>query len=72
MRILLRLSVLALVIGNHMSTLDGTNEGHSYIGTAAERFRRENAWALVLNGSGPNIPMNQREDYHEAIKIKER
>ena len=27
---------------------------------------------LVLNSSGPNGPMNQREDYHEAIKIKER
>ena len=34
--------------------------------------RRENDWVLVLNSSGPNGPMNQREDYHEAIKIKER
>ena len=24
------------------------------------------------NSSGPNGPMNQREDYHEAMKIKER
>ena len=47
-------------------------EDHSYIATASERFRRENAWVLVLNSSGPNGPMNQRGDYHEAIKIKER
>ena len=42
------------------------------IATAAERTRRENTWVLVLNRSSPNGPMNQREDYHEAIKIKER
>ena len=39
--------------------------------TAAERFRRENTWVLVLNSSGPNGPMNQREVYHEAINIKD-
>ena len=47
-------------------------EDHSEIATAAERIRRENAWVLVLNSSGPNGQMNQREDHHEAIKIKER
>ena len=36
------------------------------------RFTRENTWLLVLNSSGPNSPMNQREDYHEAINIKDR
>ena len=46
-------------------------EDRSYIATAAERFRRENIWVLVLNSSGPNGPMNQREDYHEAINIKD-
>ena len=33
---------------------------------------RENDGVLVLNSSGLNGPMNQREDYHEATKIKER
>ena len=47
-------------------------EDHSYIATVSERFRRENVWVLVLNISGPNGPMKQREDHHEAIKIKER
>ena len=47
-------------------------EDHSEVATAAMRFRRENTWVLVLNSSGPNSPMNQREDYHEAIKIKGR
>ena len=45
-------------------------EDHSFFATSAERNRRENAWVLVLNSSGPNGPMNQREDYHEAIKSK--
>ena len=47
-------------------------EDHTFVATAAERFRREDGWVLVLNISGPNGPMNQREDYHEAIKIKGR
>ena len=47
-------------------------DDHSYIAAASERFRRENARVLVSNSSGPNGPMNQREDYHEAMKIKER
>ena len=42
------------------------------IATASERFRRENDWVRALNSSGLNGPMNQREDYHEAINIKER
>ena len=45
---------------------------HSYIGTAEERTRREKSWVLVLESSGKNGPMNQREDYAEAINIKER
>ena len=45
---------------------------HSHITTAEERKRREKSWVLVLDSSGKNGPMNQREDYAEAIKIKER
>ena len=63
---------MALVIENHKSTSDGTkNTAHATI-RLRPGFRRENTWVLVLNSSGPNGPMNQREDYHEAIKIKER
>ena len=40
-------------------------EGHSHIATAAESARRENTCVLVLNSSGPNGPMNQREEYQE-------
>ena len=58
---------------DHCARLDEiAAEGHSYIAAAAERARRENTWVLVLNSSGPNGPMNQREDYQEAIRIKER
>ena len=39
---------------------------------AQERKRRENSWLLVLNSQGKNGPMNQREDYVEAKRIKER
>ena len=46
-------------------------ENHSFFATAPERLRRENAWVLVLNSSGPNGPMNQRED-QEATRIRER
>ena len=73
---------LASVLENHKSTSDGTkNTAHAtmrlrpkitHMSTVSERFRRENDWVLVLNSSGPNGPMNQRGDYHEAIKIKER
>ena len=47
-------------------------EDHSNIATAAERARRENTWVLVLSSSGPNGPMNQREDYREAMRSEER
>ena len=58
---------------DHCARYDAISaEDHSFIATAAERFRRENTWVFVLNSSGPNGPMNQREDYHEAIKIKDR
>ena len=53
-------------------TQDDQAEDHSYIATAAERQRRENTWVLMLNGSGPNGPMNQRGDYAEAKKICQR
>ena len=57
---------------DHCARLDETAaEDHSYIATAAERARRENTWILVLNSSVPNGPMNQREDYQDAIRIKE-
>ena len=58
----------------HCARLDEVAaECHSYIATAAERTRRENTWVLVLNSSGPNAPMNQREHYQEAKRvIKER
>ena len=56
----------------HCARLDEiAAEDHSYIATAAERARRGNTWVLVLNSSGPNGPMNQREDY-EAKKMCQR
>ena len=39
--------------------------------TAQERKRHENRWELVLNSQEKIGPMNQREDYAEAINIKE-
>ena len=57
----------------HCARLDEiAAEDHSYIATAAERVRREYTWVLVLNSSGPNGPMNQREDYEEAKNICQR
>ena len=48
---------------DHCARLDEiAAEDHCYIATA-ERARRENTWVLVLNSSGPNGPMSQREDY---------
>ena len=47
-------------------------EDHSYVATTAERARRENTRVLVLNSSGPNGPMNQREDYQEVKKTCQR
>ena len=55
----------------HCARLDASaTEDHSYIAEAAERARRGNTWVLVLDSSGPNGPMNQREDYQEAKRIK--
>ena len=42
------------------------SEDHSFLATAAQRFRRENARVLVLKGSGPNGPMNQRDTFWMA------
>ena len=60
-----------MVIGwteDHCAPLDEiAAEDHSYIATAAERARHENTTVLVGNG-----PMNEREDYQEATRIKER
>ena len=70
---------------HRQSQLDiGWTEGHcarldevaaedlSYIATAAERARRANTCVLVLNSSGPNRPINQREDHQEAKSSRER
>ena len=57
---------------DHSARLDEiAAEDHSYIATASERTRRENTLVLVLNSSGPNGPMSQREDQQEAMRIKE-
>ena len=57
----------------HCARLDEiAAEDHSYIATAAERARRENTPVLVLNSSGPNGQMSQREDEEEAKKICQR
>ena len=32
----------------------------------------ENIWVLALNSQGPNRLMKQREDYAEAVRIKNR
>ena len=56
---------------DHCARLDEiAAEDHSNIAAAAERARRENTWVFVLNSSGPNAPMIQREDCQEAIRIK--
>ena len=47
-------------------------EDHSHIATTAERSRNENSWNLVLDTSGKHGPMEQRDDYQEAEKTKER
>ena len=47
-------------------------EDHSNVATAAERARRENIWVFVLDSSGPNGPVNQREDCGEAKKTGDR
>ena len=58
---------------DHCARLDAiAAEDPSYIATEVERARRENTWVLVLHSSGPNGPMNQREDHQETIRIQER
>ena len=47
-------------------------EDHSYIATQAERRRNENYWKLVLNTSGKNVLVDQRDDYQEAGRTCER
>ena len=56
---------------DHCARLDEVAaEDLSYISTAVERGRRENTRGLVLKSSGPNGPMQQREDYQKAKRIK--
>ena len=43
----------------------------SYVATAEERRRRANSWVLVQQPRETG-PMNQREDYFEAKRIKDR
>ena len=51
----------------HCTRLDEiAAEDHSYVATAAERARRENTWVFVLNSSGANGPVNQKEDLGQA------
>ena len=58
---------------DHCARLDEiAAEDHCCTATAGDRARRENTWILGLDSSGPNGPMNQREDHQEAIRIKER
>ena len=45
---------------------------HSYVATKAERSRHENSWKMVFNSSGPNGPMDQRDDCEEAQRTRER
>ena len=45
---------------------------HTYVCSAEEHKRCQNSWVLILNSQGTNGPMKQREDYADAIRIKER
>ena len=47
-------------------------EDHFYIATQAERSRNENSCKLVLNTSGKNGPVDQRDDYQEAERTNQR
>ena len=47
-------------------------EDQSYIVTQAERSRNESSWKLVLNTSGKNGSMDQRDDYQEAERTHRR
>ena len=48
------------------------HKDHTCFYTASEHQRLENSWVLALNSQGPNGLMKQREDYAEAVRIKER
>ena len=49
-----------------------SNDLHTYVYTADEHKRLETNWVLQLNSQGPNSPMKQRDDYADAVKIKDR
>ena len=49
-----------------------SEEDHTYVYTAVGRQRLETSWVVQLNSQGPNGPMKQREDYADAVKIKDR
>ena len=49
-----------------------SKEDRTYVCTAEEHRTRQNSWVLILNSQGTNGPMKQREDYADAIRIKER
>ena len=51
---------------------DISNEDHTYVYTADEHKRLETSWVLQLNSQGPNSPMKQRDDYADAVKVKDR
>ena len=51
---------------------DLPHEDHTCFYNASEHQRLENSWVLALNSQGPNGLMKQREDYAEAVRIKNR
>ena len=48
-------------LGSHIDKI--ASEDRSYCATRKERARFQHIWKLTLNSSGPNGPVNQREDY---------
>ena len=49
-----------------------SNEDRTHVYTADEHERLETSCELQLSSQGPNSPMKQREDYTDAVKIKDR
>ena len=49
-----------------------SEEDHTHVFSTAEHRRLENSWTLQLDTQGPTRPMKLREDYAEAVRIKER
>ncbi len=47
-------------------------QDQSYTATREEEMRYAHVWKVSLNSSGSNGPMNQRPDYAEAVREKER